>query len=81
MKIQNNFLRIYIALENYNTKYRYNLPIREMFPIEAIFLESSDIKTLFQYVKENILNYVDFDNIMVVAKVVHFSFQKSDIKD
>jgi hypothetical protein len=24
---------------------------------------------------------VDFDNILVVAKVIHFSFQKSDIKD
>jgi hypothetical protein len=36
---------------------------------------------LFQFVKERILSYVDFDNILVVAKVVHFSFQKSDIKD
>ena len=52
-----------------------------MFPVDAIFLKESDIKSLFQFVKENILSYVDFDNIMVVAKVIHFSFQKSDIKD
>ena len=52
-----------------------------MFPIEGIFLESSDLKVLFQFAKERILSYVDFDNILVVAKVVHFSFQKSDIKD
>ena len=36
--IQSDFLKVYIALENYNTKYKYNLPIREMFPIEGIFL-------------------------------------------
>jgi hypothetical protein len=24
---------------------------------------------------------VDFEKLMVVAKVIHFSFQKSDIKD
>lgn len=79
--IQNDFLKVYIALENYNTKYKYNLPIRQMFPIEGIFLETTDLKELFQFVKEKILSYVDFDNILVVAKVVHFSFQKSDIKD
>lgn len=52
-----------------------------MFPIDGIFLQSSDIKVLFQHVKEQILSYVDFDKLMVVAKVIHFSFQKSDIKD
>lgn len=52
-----------------------------MFPIEGIFLKESDIRVLFQYVKEQILSYVDFDKLMVVAKVIHFSFQKSEIKD
>lgn len=52
-----------------------------MFPIDGIFLKSTDIKVLFQHVKDQILSYVDFEKLMVVAKVIHFSFQKSDIKD
>lgn len=52
-----------------------------MFPIDGIFLKSTDIKVLFKHVKDQILSYVDFEKLMVVAKVIHFSFQKSDIKD
>ena len=52
-----------------------------MFPISGLFLSSTDLKELFYHLKDSILSYVDFDTILVVAKVIHFSFQKSEIKD
>lgn len=68
-------------LENYNIKYKYCLPIREMFPIEGIFLDSKDPKVLFQFAKDHLLQFVDFDNILIVAKLIHFALKRSEIKD
>jgi hypothetical protein len=41
------FLDYYISLESYNIKYKYHLPIRQMFHIEGIFLQSADPNVLF----------------------------------
>ena len=77
IKMSTEFLDIYILLESYNTKYRYALPLRGMFPINGIFLESKDPKDLFNFAKEHILEYVDFNNVLIVAKLIHFALKKS----
>jgi hypothetical protein len=52
-----------------------------MFPIEAIFLKSADPKILFEFCKNHMLKYVDFGNILLVAKLLHFALKRSEIKD
>lgn len=52
-----------------------------MFPIEAIFLKSTDPKTLFEFCKTDMLKHVDFGNILLVAKLLHFALKRSEIKD
>lgn len=42
---------------------------------------SPDPKQLFHFIKEQLLSFVDFDNIVIISKVIHFSFLKSELKD
>jgi hypothetical protein len=52
-----------------------------MFPINGIFLQSKDPRVLFNYAKDHILGFVDFDNILIVARLLHFALKRSEIKD
>jgi hypothetical protein len=52
-----------------------------MFPINGIFLQSKDPRVLFNFAKDYLLQFVDFDNILIVAKLIHFALKRSEIKD
>jgi hypothetical protein len=51
-----------------------------MFPISGIFLDTKDPIVLFQFVKNNILDIVSYDRIIVISRLLEV-LSKHDIKD
>lgn len=51
-----------------------------MFPISGIFLDTKDPIALFQFVKNNILDIVSYDRIIVISRLLEV-LSKHDIKD
>ncbi len=51
-----------------------------MFPVSGLFLETKDPIVLYQFVKNNILDIVSYDRIIVISRLLEV-LSKQDIKD
>ena len=73
--IQRKNFQVFIRADNLHSRYNLELPIRNLFPIEATFDIKADREELFKQMFPTILTMLDDINVYKIAKVVSFSFE------
>ena len=75
VRIQRKNFHVYIRAINLHCKYSLELPIRKLFPIEAVFDISADKDELFKSLLPNIFDIIEDVDVYKIAKVLSLAFE------
>ena len=80
VKVSPENLETYLALESSNARHNMHFQIRSVFPVEGLFLDSSAPMELFHCLLPRILETVDYEQMLLMNKLLGFALHKNEIK-
>lgn len=68
-------LQIWVRAENLSSKYQIELNIREIIPIESIFIHEVSVHKIFHDALHKIRPLLDDINVYKISKMIALAFQ------
>lgn len=78
-KITKEWIEIYLRAEALQNKFKLDLPIRNIFTVEGLFLDSEIADNLFHRLLPSVIQHVNDENILKICKVVNLAFKKTEL--
>jgi hypothetical protein len=64
-------------MDNFQKKFNLEIDLKQMFPIEGVFVVSKGTSELFSFVKEPIIKMLTESNVYKITKVVSLAFKNN----